>query len=148
MNWVVEGEGAALLGHAVANIGGSLEKHSFSFANPKANLPRLLQSLGQRNAQLEGDFIKLDPSRGGAVGSALAVASQKQALLEQLNALPATQSKIPEMAVANQILRIALVGRVAALGGSERAQTVAALPQALRGSRKTFIDVLFAARGK
>lgn len=147
VSWVVEGEGAALLSHAVQKHSGSLENHDFTFTNPRANLPRLLQALGQRKAHLEGDFIKFNPSAGGAAfASALAVASQKQTLLRELAALPATQSKVPEMGTANQILRLALMNNLSAVGSNSRLKAVVALPQALRGNKKTFVEALLAVR--
>lgn len=148
VNWIVEGEGAALLSHAVQGLSGSLDSHSFTFTNPKANLPKLLQALGQRKAQLDGDFINFNASaRGVAFGSALAVASQKRELLEQLAALPASQSAVQPMQLAHTLLRLSLVSSIARVGDNALAQGVVATSQALRGNKKTFLEVLHAVRG-
>lgn len=56
INWVVAGEGAALLGKALQGILGELKNHSFKFVEPLANMPELINTLQDKKAALSSDF--------------------------------------------------------------------------------------------
>lgn len=125
VNWVVQGEGAAVLAHALKNVSGSLESHNFKFNNPRANLPSLLQSLSQKRASLNGEFI----THSGDRTSLLAIASQRQELVAEISGLPAPQG-------FDNISRRYLVDRISKLGAGNK---TIAQQQSLRSGSTTFI---------
>lgn len=125
VNWIVQGEGAAVLAQALKNVSGSLESHNFKFNNPRANLPKLLQSLSQKRASLNGEFITHSCDRT----SLLAIASQRQELVAEIGGLAAPQG-------FDNISRRYLVDRINNLG---RGNKIIAQQQSLRSGSTTFI---------
>lgn len=133
--WVVEGEGAAVLAHAIGKVNDTLANHSFKFMNAKTNLPKLLQDLTQKKAQLAGEFIGYTRDKTAL----LAIASQNQDLLTQIDSLPGNSGY-------NKIARHHLKGQLKSLGGIGYVNTVLSSPQALRGGSQTFVDALNSAK--
>lgn len=131
LTWLVEGEGAALLSHALDGIPGDLTSHSFKFINAKGPLAGVLKKLGQRKAQLKGEMIRYSGDRAAL----LTIASQKQDILNQLG-------KLPVQPGYEKITRRYLTERVAALGEVSSAKAIVNQPAALRGGVQTFVDAL------
>lgn len=129
--WLVEGEGAAVLSHALKKLSGGLEKHSFRFRNARANLPSLMNELSQRKAQLNGEFISYD----GDKVALMAIAVQKQALLKHIGQLPSPTGY-------EKITRRNLIKNIDGLGSVTWAQKATAQPEALRSSKATFVNAL------
>src|SRR5690606_17671151 len=105
VSWYVEGEGAAVLAHALAKVPGTFEKHSFKFLNARTNLASLLQDLGQRKAQLQGEFLEYTRDRIAL----LSIAQNSNAISDQLN-------RLPKQAGYERITRRYLVDYFQALG--------------------------------
>lgn len=131
VGWLVDGEGAAVLSHALKSLSGSLEKHSFRFRNARANLPLLMKELSQRKAQLNGEFISYD----GDKVALMAIAVQKQALLKNIGQLPSPTGY-------EKITRRNLIKNIDGLGSVTWAQKATAQPEALRSSKATFVNAL------
>ena len=129
--WFVTGEGAGLLSHALDKVTGTLDGYSFKFDNARAQLPALFEKLNQRKAQVSGEFLHYFQDKQAL----LAIASQKQQLLEQLDALPAGSGY-------DKITRRYLTERISALADNPSANQVTRQPQNLRGSASTFVDAL------
>ncbi|SMF30408.1 hypothetical protein SAMN02745866_01971 [Alteromonadaceae bacterium Bs31] len=131
VSWFVQGEGAGLLSHALDKVAGALDGHSFKFDNARTQLPKLFEKLNQRKAQISGEFLHYFQDKQAL----LAIASQKQQLLEQLGALPAGSGY-------DKITRRYLSERISALADNSAANQVTRQPQSLRGSAVTFVDAL------
>lgn len=131
VNWHVEGEGAAILAHALEKVPGTLEKHSFKFINPRTNLATLLQSLGQRKAQLGGEFLDYTRDRTAL----LSIAQNSEAISYQFKQLPEPKSY-------DRVTRRYLVEYLRALGQNGNAKTILAKAASVKGSQATFIDAI------
>jgi len=129
--WMVEGEGAAVLAHAIANVKGTLEKHSFKFMNAKTNIPKLLHDLAAKKAQLTGEFIGYTRD----TTALLAIASQNQELLKQIGVLPGNVGY-------NQIARRYLKDQLQSLGNTGHANAVLNSQKNLRSGSQTFVEAL------
>ena len=129
--WFVQGEGAGLLNHALDKVTGTLGGHSFKFDNARTQLPKLLEKLNQRKAQISGEFLNCFQDKQAL----LAIVSQKQQLLEQLDALPAGTGY-------DKITRRYLIERISALADNPSANQVAGQQQNLRGAALTFVGAL------
>ena len=129
--WFVQGEGAGLLNHALDKVTGALDGHSFKFDNARTQLPKLLEKLNQRKAQVSGEFLNYFQDKQAL----LAIVSQKQQLLEQLDALPAGSGY-------DKITRRYLTERISALTDNPSANQVTGQQQNLRGAASTFVGAL------
>jgi len=85
VSWYVEGEGANILAQALKQIPGDLSTHEFRFVNPIANTAKLLESLTNKKAKLEGEFFKYDQNRAALIS----LGAQKDELLRVIGKLPA-----------------------------------------------------------
>lgn len=135
VDWRVEGEGAAILARALANIPGTLEKHSFKFINPRTNLATLLQNLGQRKAQLHGEF--LDYTRDQI--ALISIAQNSNAISDQLKNLPVQTGY-------DRIAHRYLTDYFHALGENGNAKAILAKTLSIKGSTGTFIDAITLSR--
>lgn len=131
VSWHVSGEGAAVLSHALDAIPGTLDNHQFKFYNTRAQLPQLMQKLASKKAKLDGEFINLDTDRIAL----LALAGNQSALSEQLDKLPTPPGY-------EKITRRYLKEQMSALCRVASSQPAITQSSKLRGSEKTFIDVL------
>jgi hypothetical protein len=129
VNWIIDGEGAAVLAAAIANIPGSLETHNFKFTNARANLPKLMQDLSQKKAKLTGEFIQYS----GDNVALLAIAHQNEKLTKQISSLPNSGGY-------ENITRRYLVDQLTALGALKHATLPTTTQDSLKGSKQTFID--------
>ncbi|HWV15666.1 MAG TPA: hypothetical protein VN030_09540 [Cellvibrio sp.] len=148
VNWVVAGEGAALLSHALDGSNENLEKHSFKFVNPKADLSDLLQKLSARKADMGNDFISIDKAlKNSAFSSMMVIATQKDALMTRLTNLPLR--KMPEMGLdvnPETFLRLDLLKKVSDVASLGALTSIARLPQALEGKSISFIEAVMRVR--
>ncbi len=137
VSWIAEGEGAALLAHAVKAIPNSLETHSFKFYNARANLPALLQDLTQKNARLEGEFIDYELDNTQDRTALLAMASHNQKLVQVIGGLPRVNGY-------DDITRRYLKQQIEGLGiaKTSTSNSVLSKQQSLRGGSQTFVDLL------
>jgi hypothetical protein len=131
VNWYVEGEGAAVLAHALEKVPGTLEKHSFKFINARTNLATLIQSLGQRRAQLKGEFLDYTRDRTAL----LSIAQNSEAISYQIKQLPKPESY-------DRITRRYLLEYLQALGENGNAKAILAKAASVKGSIATFIDAI------
>jgi hypothetical protein len=131
VNWYVEGEGAAVLAHALEKVPGTLEKHSFKFINARTNLATLIQSLGQRRAQLKGEFLDYTRDRTAL----LSIAQNAEAISYQIKQLPKPESY-------DRITRRYLLEYLQALGENGNAKAILAKAASVKGSIATFIDAI------
>lgn len=131
VNWHVEGEGAAVLAHALEKMPGTLEKHSFKFINARTNLATLIQSLGQRKAQLKGEFLDYTRDRTAL----LSIAQNSADISYQFK-------KLPEPESYNRVTRRYLVEYFRALGENSNAKAILARAASIKGSNATFIDAI------
>jgi hypothetical protein len=131
VNWFVDGEGAAVLAEALANVPGSLETHSFKFTNAKANLPKLMKDLSQKKAKLTGEFISFSADKTAL----LAIAYQNEKLIAQLSALPNSGGY-------ETITRRYLLNQLTALGAVKHALAPLSTQESLTANKITFIDAL------
>lgn len=136
VSWYVEGEGAAVLSHAIKQISGTLENHSFKFINSRADTPALLQMLNQKKAQLSGEIIQYHSDHKAL----LALAGHKEELNKQIGILPGNIGY-------DAITRRYLMQQIDALGSSSSAQAPLKQQTELRGSKQTFVDALLKAVG-
>jgi hypothetical protein len=131
VNWYVEGEGAVVLAHALEKVPGTLEKHSFKFINARTNLATLIQSLGQRRAQLKGEFLDYTRDRTAL----LSIAQNAEAISYQIKQLPKPESY-------DRITRRYLLEYLQALGENGNAKAILAKAASVKGSIATFIDAI------
>ncbi len=131
VNWYVEGEGAAVLAHALEKVPGTLEKHSFKFINARTNLATLLQSLGQRKAQLKGEFLDYTRDRTAL----LSIAQNSEAISYEFK-------KLPEPESYDRVTRRYLVEYLRALGENGNAKAILAKAASIKGSKATFMDAI------
>jgi hypothetical protein len=131
VHWVVQGEGAAVLSHALNSVSGNLEKHSFKFSNAKADLPNLLGKLNDKKAQMKGEFIDYSSDKIAL----LAIADKNSELLKRMSELPKTSGY-------EVISRRLLMGQLKSLGTMGPANSALSQPQLLRGGTTTFVSAL------
>ena len=136
VSWHVEGEGAAVLARAITKISGNLEKHSFKFINARTNLVSLLHDLGQRKAQLKGEFLDYTRDRTAL----LSLAKNPDLLSDQLK-------KLPIQAGYDRISRRYLIDHFRALAENGNAKAILAKAISLKGSSATFLDAVRLSRG-
>ena len=134
--WYVEHEGAAVLSHALKKVTGSLEKHSFRFLNARSDLSSLMQSLSQRKAKLDGEFIAYESDKAAL----FTLVEQKQALLRQLDILPSATGY-------EKITRRYLMRNIENLADHSGAKSVLSAADSMRSSKATFLSVLSSVRG-
>lgn len=150
VNWIVAGEGAALLSHALDGSNESLEKHSFKFVNPKADLSGLLQKLSTRRVDMGNDIISIDKAlKNSAFSSMLVIATQKDALMDRLTNMPLR--KMPEMGLdinPEFFLRIDLLKKVSDVTNIGALRSIARLPQALEGKSISFVEAVMKVRAR
>lgn len=135
VNWHVVGEGAAVLLQALTKVPGSLEKHSFKIANPRTNIATLLQELGKRKAQLQGEFL----GYSGEKAILLSIAQNSTAISNQLDQLPRGPGY-------DRIARRYLIDYFLALGANGNAQAILNKAMSLKGTNTTFIDAILLSR--
>lgn len=131
VQWFIEGEGAAVLTKALASVPGTFEKHSFKFLNARTNLPNLLQELGKRKAQLEGEFLDYERDRTAL----LALAHNKDGISSQLD-------QLPKKSGYDRISRHYLKEYFRALGENGNAQAILEKAISVKGSNTTFIEAI------
>jgi hypothetical protein len=131
VHWYVEGEGAAVLAGALTKISGTLEKHSFRFLNARTNLATLLQTLGDRKAQLQGEFLDYTRDRTAQ----LSMAQNSEAISQQL-------TRLPIHAGYDRISRRYLIDQFKALGENGNAKAILASAVSVKGSNVTFIETI------
>ena len=132
VEWLVVGEGAAVLSHALTKVSGTLEKHSFKFVNTRANLGKLLQDLGQRKAQLPGEF--LDYSRDRI--ALLSIAQNSSEVTAQM------EHQLPKKTGYDRVSHRYLTGYFHALGENGNAHAILAKAASIKGSTTTFIEAI------
>lgn len=131
VSWHVEGEGAAVLAKAVTKTSGTLEKHSFKFINARTNLVSLLHDLGQRKAQLTGEFLDYTRDRTAL----LSLAQNSDSLADHLK-------NLPEQVGYDRISHRYLMDYFRALGENGNAKAILTKAISLKGSTATFIDAI------
>lgn len=134
--WLLDGEGAALFAKAIKGLPGKLERHSFKFNNPRANLPDLLGELSTRNAKFNNEFIDYSGDRMAL----LALGSQHTALAHQILNLPGAADGYNKMA------RTYLAKQISALGKLKPVNDLLFINSGLRTSTDNFINILNKAR--
>jgi hypothetical protein len=132
VSWYVDGEGANVLAQALKQIPGDLSSHEFRFINPIANTAKLLESLTDKKAKLEGEFFKYDQNRTAL----MSLGVQKDELLKAIGKLPA--GKNYDIITRSYILKS--INDLSNAGTKAAAQE-AKLPTAI----KTFVQLLKAA---
>lgn len=78
ISWYAEAEGVNLLAEALKQIPGELTKHEFRLINPIANTSRLLKSLTEKKAVIEGEFFQHSQNKTALISLGV----QKDQLLE------------------------------------------------------------------
>jgi len=148
VTWTVEAEGASLLDRALKQVTGSLKTHTFNFINAQGNLPRLVQSLKDKSVDLTGQFMRMDYTRKKSLtGAVVSTAKYKNALASQLLELSGSQSKVPTQQVGDVITGLGMAHELGRAMNNTKINQILKLPQALRGSKMTFVDVLTRVRG-
>jgi|GEM_PF-1983504 len=132
VEWLVSGEGAAVLAHALTSVPGTFEKHSFKFVNARANLAKLLQDLGQRKAQLPGEF--LDYSRDHT--ALLSIAQNSYEITAQL------KHQLPNKRGYDRVSHRYLTDYFHALGENGNAKAILAKAASIKGGNATFIEAI------
>lgn len=135
VKWFVEGEGAAVLAQALAKVPGTFEKHSFKFLNARTNLANLIQDLGQRKAQLQGEFLDYTRDRTAL----LSIAQNSEAISHQLK-------QLPEQPGYDRVTRRYLIDYFRALGENGNAKAILAKAMSIKGGKATFIDAIALSR--
>jgi len=137
INWIVEGEGCALLSNALESVSGDLKNHSFKIVNPKTDTPKLLQSITKKKGHLTGEFF--DYSRSPT--ALAAIAKHKEALIKQIGLLPEAKSydKITRQKLISQISALAQVAmpliKNAAIGKTKSSTFIETLKKAEKHRR-------------
>jgi hypothetical protein len=132
VHWLVEGVGAAVLSCALEKVPGTLEKHSFKFVNARTNVAKLLQDLGRRKAQLQGEF--LDYSRDHT--ALLSIAQNSSEIAAQL------KHQLPNKTGYDRVSHRYLMDYFHALGENGNAKAILTKALSIKGKGATFIEAI------
>ncbi len=129
INWIIEGEGCAVLNNALKNFAGDLSNHNFKLINPKTNTPKLIENINKKKGALTGDFFNYSSSEAALIG----MASHKEALIKQIGLLPGAKNY-------DKITRKNIVAQIGAL--AQVAAPILKQSAGLKSSHATFVDAL------
>src|SRR5690606_32742892 len=108
----------------------------------------LIQSLKDKSVDLSGQFMRMDHARRKSLpGAVVSTAKYKTTLMSQLSGLSGSPSKVPAQRVGDVITGMAMAHELGRAMNNPGVNQILKLPQALRGSKVTFVEVLAKVRG-
>ncbi len=139
-NWLVEGEGAIVLSHALEKVGSPLASHKFTLVNPKGNIPKLVQLLEAKKVQLIGNFMQLVGNLPSYPGAMVSLGSRGNELLDKLSALPPSSSATAQVSL-RQYMRNGMLDYLGRIVATPALNQLVNLPSEARQSKQTFLDI-------